>query len=382
MKNRMHDIIIVGSGPVGGYTAYLLAKEGFDVGIFEKNPFIGKDINCTGIISAECLNKLDLGSDVVVRPIHSIRAVSPSENSLRYQSVTPLAYVVDRSLFDTKMNSMAVREGATTYLNSKVVMVDISDSAFKIKVKSDGREQIFSSKTGVIASGFEVNSFRGMIEKPKNILFGAQTDVEMCDVDDVEVYFGKNIAPGSFGWVVPTSDKSAKVGLIAKKNPAGLLGKFLQNPLISSRLGSFAGNIKCSPIPVRRVPKSYAERLVIVGEAAGQVKATTGGGIYFGLLCAEIAAGTIIKAFGSGDFSEKMFKEYESAWRKKLDPELRAGIMLRNIFSKLSDNQIDFLMDLAKRDGVLPLIQKAHFDWHRDLISYLIRHLIKKNLFS
>jgi digeranylgeranylglycerophospholipid reductase len=260
-------------------------------------------------------------------------------------------------------------------------MVDISDSAFKIKVNSEGGEQIFSSKVGVIASWFEVNSFRGMIEKPKNILFGAQTDVEMCDVDDVEVYFGENIAPGSFGWVVPTSNMSAKIGLIVKKNPAGLLGKFLKNPLISRRLGSFAGNIRCSPIPVRRVPKSYAERLVIVGEAAGQVKATTGGGIYFGLLCAEIAADTIIKAFTSGDFSEKMLKEYESAWRKKLDPELRAGIMLRNIFSKLSDSQIDFLMDLAKRDGVLPLIQKAHFDWHRDLITYLIRHLIKKNLF-
>jgi digeranylgeranylglycerophospholipid reductase len=119
-----------------------------------------------------------------------------------------------------------------------------------------------------------------------------------------------------------------------------------------------------------------------VGEAAGQVKATTGGGIYFGLIGAEMAAETILKAFRSGDYSERMFKEYEVAWRARLEPELKAGTLLRSIYSRLTDAQIDFLMDLAKRDGVLPNIEKTHFDWHKDLISYLIRHLIKKNIFS
>jgi len=91
---------------------------------------------------------------------------------------------------------------------------------------------------------------------------------------------------------------------------------------------------------------------------------------------------SIIKAIRYKDYSEKAFHEYEHSWRKKLEPELRAGAMLRRIYSRLSDRQIDFLMDLAKRDGVLPLIQKAEFDWHKDIISYLIRHLITKNLFG
>lgn len=70
--------------------------------------------------------------------------------------------------------------------------------------------------------------------------------------------------------------------------------RFLQNPLIQHRINAFEDNIKCSPIPLKRIPKSYGERLVIVGEAAGQVKTTTGGGIYFGFLCAEMAAQTIL----------------------------------------------------------------------------------------
>jgi len=69
-----------------------------------------------------------------------------------------------------------------------------------------------------------------------------------------------------------------------KKNPADFLKRFIRHPFIAHRMKSDVNDVKCSPIPVRRIPKSYAERLVIVGEAAGQVKATTGGGIYFGML--------------------------------------------------------------------------------------------------
>lgn len=382
MKNKTHDVIIVGAGPIGSYTAYLLAREGLDVCIFEKNSVIGKDVNCTGIVSDECLKKFDLPSDVILRPIHSIKAVAPSGNYLRYQSASPLAYIVNRSLFDNEMNKMAVREGATTYLNTRIEWVNITESAFTIKVKSDDKECEFSSRLGVIATGFELKSLHGIFKNHNSFLFGIQTDVKMEEVSDVEVYFGEKIAPGSFAWVVPTNGESAKIGLITKENPADLLKRFLQNPFITDRLKANDNTVRCSPIPLKRIPKSYAERLVIVGEAAGQVKATTGGGIYFGMLCSEIAANTILKALRYGDYSEKVFEEYEITWRKKIEPELKAGSMLRNIFSKLSDRQIDFLMDIAKKDGIMPIIEKANFDWHRDLISYLIRHLIRKNLFT
>jgi flavin-dependent dehydrogenase len=70
MKNKLHDVIVVGAGPVGSYTAYLLAKAGLDVGIFERNPVIGKDVNCTGIVSGECLKKFDLPEEAILRPIN------------------------------------------------------------------------------------------------------------------------------------------------------------------------------------------------------------------------------------------------------------------------------------------------------------------------
>ena len=382
MRDRKHDIVVVGAGPVGSYTAYLLAREGFDVGIFEKNASVGEDVNCTGIVSAECIGNLRLPEGVIMKPIDAIRAVSPSGNCLRYHSASPLAYIVNRNLFDRQINAMAVREGATTYLNTKVQEIEITGSAFNVNLEEAGRAEEFTSKMGVVATGFEVNGLRGLPrdKKSMNFLFGIQTDVTMEDVGDIEVYFGEAVAPGSFAWVVPTNGRSAKAGLIVKEDPAGFLKRFLRNPLIARRLTVSGNRMRCSPIPMKTIRKSYGDRLVIVGEAAGQVKATTGGGIYFGLLCAQIAAGTIVKAFKGGDCSEKVLKEYEIEWRKKIEPELKAGIMLRNIFSKISDRQIDLLMDLAKKDGIMPLVEKAHFDWHKDLVSHLVRHLISKIL--
>ena len=382
MRDRKHDIIVVGAGPVGSYTAYLLAQKGLDVGIFERNSSVGDDVNCTGIISAECLGNLHMPEGVAMRQIDSIRAVSPTGNCLRYHSCSPLAYVVDRSLFDREMNAMAEREGATTYLSSRVDGIEITRSAFKVRLQREGSDQEFSSRIGVAATGFELNNLRGLPgnKKPMDFMFGIQTDVTMEDIGDIEVYFGEDVAPGSFAWVVPADGKSAKAGLIVKKDPVKFLKNFLQNPLIAQRLIACGSRMRCSPIPMKRIARSYADRLVVVGEAAGQVKATTGGGIYFGLLCAEIAANAILKAFGCGDYSGKILKEYETEWRKRIEPELKAGVMLRNIFSKISDRQIDILMDLARKDGIMPLAEKARFDWHKDLASHLVRHLISKIL--
>jgi digeranylgeranylglycerophospholipid reductase len=380
MADKTYDVIVIGAGPVGSYTAYLLAKEGLQVGIFEKNTEIGKDINCTGIISTECFTKFNLPQDIVLKPIDSIKAFSPSGNFVQYQSPSPIAYVINRSLFDKNMNHMAVKEGALTYVNTRVEEIVSTNGDFRIKVKTGEKKREFKSKVGILANGFELNTLRDIIKRPKKFLYGIQTDAMMDQVSTIEVYFGNTIAPGSFGWVVPTGDKSTKIGLIVKENPSSFLKKFLQNPLVTKRLHSSDKNMKCSLIPFGSIPKSYAERVIIVGEAAGQVKTTTGGGIYFGLLCSEIAARTIMKAFQCGDFSAKMFKEYEANWKMTVEPEVKAGIMLRNLFSRLSDSQINFLVDLAKTDGILPNIKISNFDWQKDIILSLSRHLISKKL--
>ncbi|MEW6001819.1 MAG: NAD(P)/FAD-dependent oxidoreductase [Nitrospirota bacterium] len=370
---KRHDVIVVGAGPIGSYTAYLLAKNSLDVGIFEKNPSIGPYVNCTGIISEECLRKFALPREEILRTVYSLRAFSPSGKYFRYHSAVPLAHIFDRSALDHKISRMAAEEGASVYLDSRVEKINVTNGTFKINVKTEGEE--FLAEVVVIATGFEINYPYGQIRKPNDFLYGIQTESEVEDVNDVELYLGRRVTPGSFAWVVPTNGKSAKIGLLAKKNPAGHLKAFLQHPLLKDRVKGNNGQIKCSPIPLGMIQKSYAERLIIVGEAAGQVKTTTGGGIYFGLLCSEIAVRTILKAFKSKDFSERLFREYEINWRSKIEPELKAGMALRKLFSSLSDYQIDLLIDLASKNGISLIIKKANFDWHKNLITSLLKHI-------
>lgn len=380
-RDILHDVIIVGAGPIGSYTAYLLAKKGLDVGIIERNNFIAKNINCTGIISNECLKKFQFKKDVILKPIRSIKAFSPSGVFLRYEADIPFAYVIERELFDTEINRMALEEGATLYLNTKAKEAIIDKTGFVLRVKTEESEKEIFSRVGVIATGFEITSLKSTLKRPSGYLYGIQTEGIMEDIDDVEVYFGRNIAPGSFAWIVPTIGKTVRIGLIVKDKPLEYLNKFLQSPNILDRLMYSDYKIKCSPIPLGSISKSYAQRLLIVGEAAGQVKTTTGGGIYFGMLCSEIAVDTIYKAFQANDYSEQLFKQYEILWKKKIDIELKSGLILRSIFSKFSDHQIDNIIDFARRDGVLPFIKKSDFDWHTDLVSYLIRHILKGSLF-
>ena len=131
---------------------------------------------------------------------------------------------------------------------------------------------------------------------------------------------------------------------------------------------------KASLIPLGVLPKTSTKRLLVVGEAAGQVKTTTAGGIYYGFLCAKIASETIDQAFREGDFSEEVMEVYDKRWRALLGPELRAGIALRNIFLKMSDKQIDALVNFAKYDGIIPMVNNVfQFDWHAPLISDIIK---------
>ena len=378
---HVHDVIIIGAGPVGSFTAYLLARKGFDVGIFEKKPVVGQDVNCTGIVSRECFERFSLPEDPVINPVHAIRAVSPSGEYLRYHSASPLAYTLDRSRFDMEMHGMAERSGVVSYLNAQVKEIEGNPGGFSVLVNHGGERVHYRSEVGIIATGFDLHSFQKIYKRRMQFMYGIQTHARMQGVQDVEVYFGRNIAPGSFGWVVPIKDQATKVGLIVGDRPAEHLRRFLGCRFISERLIEENQRFQCSPIPMKRIPKSYAERILVVGEAAGQVKTTTGGGIYFGLLCAQIASETVSRAFSLNDYREGIFQEYESRWKKKIAPELKAGKLIRNVFGKLSDRQIDFLMNIAKQDGIMPVIKNADFDWHRDIVTYILRHLLTKRLF-
>jgi len=132
-------------------------------------------------------------------------------------------------------------------------------------------------------------------------------------------------------------------------------------------------------ILLKPLPKTHSERLVVVGDAAGQVKPTTGGGIYYGLLCADIAANTLHRALETNALSARGLASYEREWRKKLGWELRIGYWARKFYERLSDRQIDRMFDVIKSHGIDEALIKAEdlsFDWHGKAILRLFSNAV------
>jgi len=135
-------------------------------------------------------------------------------------------------------------------------------------------------------------------------------------------------------------------------------------------------------LPLAPIRKTFAARVLAIGDAAGLVKPTTGGGIYYSLVSAETAADVLSEAIGRGELGEAALAEYERRWRKRLAPELRAQLALRRVAERLTDAEIDGLLELARSDGIMPIVRRtARFNQHRDLIVALFKHPPARRIF-
>jgi flavin-dependent dehydrogenase len=128
-------------------------------------------------------------------------------------------------------------------------------------------------------------------------------------------------------------------------------------------------------LPLSRIPKTYSERLIVVGDAAGLVKPTTGGGIYYSLVSASIGAEVLAAGLGRDDLSADSLSAYEQHWRSRLETELDTQLSFRLLAQRMPDEDIEGLFTLARADGVMPIVRRtASFNRHRKLIVALLKH--------
>jgi digeranylgeranylglycerophospholipid reductase len=375
----MHDVIVIGAGPIGCYTAYQLSKDGFDVLALEKNASFTYPRTCTGIISVEAFKRFNLPEDSVLSEVKDILFFSPSGLSLAYRPESIQAFVVDRTAFDQRLRDLALKNGADIRLNSPCCGIQIKDTHVEVRINDAGEP--VKAKTVVIASGFDNKLSVNMgLGRSCDYLQGVQTEVTMEGLKETEVHLGDDIAPGSFAWVTGIKDGRARIGLSTKQDAVVYLRKFLETSALKDRIKE-KGIVLGKLIPIGSLQKTFSERMLVVGEAAGHVKTTTHGGIYYGLMSSQFAVETLRNAFTEGHFGTRMMKKYEIRWKDAINAEIKTGCMLRRFFSHLQNEQIDRLFKIALSNGVMDIVyKKARFDWHSDLIFSLIRHSLFKHV--
>ena len=375
---KLYDAVIIGGGPVGSYVAYKLARVGYGVVVLEQKERLGGKVCCTGIIGRECVSSFAVDGSVILRQANSARLFPPSGRWLRLWRQETQACIIDRAAFDVAIGSQAQDAGAEYVLNRLVGDIEVRDDRVRIEAVRQGEKLNFEARLVIIATGFgSTLAERLGLGKVSDFVIGAQAEVKTIGVDEVEVYFGQEIAPGFFAWLVPTSPQTARVGLLSRRGPGLYLKRLILSLMAQGKIASAEAELSYGGIPLKPLARTHSERLVVVGDAAGQVKPTTGGGIYYGLLCADIAANNLHRALESDDLSARGLASYEREWRRKLGRELKIGYWARKFYERLSDQQIDRIFDIIKSNGIDEALLEAKdlsFDWHGEAVLRLIGH--------
>jgi geranylgeranyl reductase family protein len=372
---RLLDVVVVGGGPVGSYVAAGLARAGLTVTVVEEHSQVGFPARCTGLIGEEAFRRFPLPEGVTLRTVSSATIYGPGGAKLSYEHEAGFARVVDRPRLDAGLGDAAVRSGARLRTGVRVDKVTIERTHAAVVTS---RGDVLRARSVVLATGLLSRLPQQLgFGKIPNVIYGVQVETEIdggayADVAGVEVYVGRDLTPGSFGWVVPTLAGRARVGLTAYDRPLERLARLLDDPRLRSRGFRAIGKAVVAPLPLGGLPFTVADRIVVVGEAAGQVKTTTGGGVYYGLLAAEIAVEVLVRALAEDNLSRQSLAEYDRRWRAALEREIEAGLCLRKIARRVDDSTLALLIELANRDGVKRAIcSHGFFDWHAPLISAL-----------
>ena len=372
----MYDVVVIGAGPVGSYVAYRLVEAGNRVAVLEQKEKLGEKVCCTGIVGRECVSSFPIDENVIVRQVNGAQLFSPSGKWLRLWRQEVQAYIIDRVAFDIALASKAQGKGAEYILNSPVGDIEVGSD--RVEVVCQGGKLNFEARAVVVATGFGSKLVGRLgLGKVGDFVMGAQAEVETRGIDEIEVYFGQEVAPGFFAWLVPTLPSRALVGLLSRRSPGHYLGKLISSLVVQGKIVSAEAEPSYGGIPLKPLPRTYSERLVVIGDAAGQVKPTTGGGIYYGLLCADVAADTLRRALESDNLSARSLAGYEREWKRRVGWELKLGYWARKLYERLNDRRIDRIFDIIKSSGIDEALLKAEklsFDWHGEAVFRLVGH--------
>ncbi|NHI91885.1 MAG: NAD(P)/FAD-dependent oxidoreductase [Candidatus Lokiarchaeota archaeon] len=383
--NYETDVACIGGGPASAFAAIEILKNHKMVDIFEEHKEIGIPINCAGLISVKGFDKLKikLPQDCIQYKVKGSKFYSPSGHEFFVKRKDIQAYVIDRAIFDKFLIQKVEDLDGKVHLNSKVLsIIKKNKTAIGLKVKKGIEETSINSKIIIDGEGVRSKIIKQMgikASRLNSLVPAIQYELKnlRIDQDYVEIYMGRKISPGFFAYIIPTSDTTARVAVGSRfGKPINYIKYFIKkHPIASKKLKNGiiyqkGGGLIMIGGPIR---KTYAPGFMGVGDSVGQVKATTGGGVVFGGLCAKIAGNVAVEALNRGDFSEMMMKNYQKLWTKEYLNELRLMKLVRFVLNSIPDKLIDELFRSIENQGITKMMEDiGDMDMQGELIKKII----------
>jgi len=355
----MYDAVVAGGSISGLLAAREIAKKGHSVLVLEEGFEVGSPEHCGGLVSKNALKELGIepSQKTFDSEIECAKIFSPEGKEITINSKKQQIIVINRR----ELDKQAARQA--------------KDSGAEISVKTSFQEKInngVKTSNGDIECKFFVDC-RGvsrLVSKDRDgILLTAQYEVyaDWIKKGQVEVYFDQEKYPEFFAWVIPSGEGVGKIGVSGKGiNTAYRIDEFLKSK------GDFSTIRKIfAPIWIKGPIKNFIENnTVIVGDAAGQAKPTTAGGIFSCGMAGIMAGKAISEALETGNSSSLM--NYEKQWKEKFGKEFEKQNLARKILVRLDNDTINKLFNSITPEIEEDISNKEDFDFHTSSILRLL----------
>ena len=359
MKSMYSDVVIAGGSVAGLICAREIASNNHSVLVIEEDYEIGTPEHCGGLVSTAGLEELGIipFRKTFDHLIETAEIHAPNGNSFSINSKKQKVAEISRRELDKQIAHQAQKNGATIKVRTSFQEltdkgVRTSEGEIECKIFVDARgvsSLIHKDRTGILSSA-QYEIYADWIKKGK-----------------VEVFFDQEKYPGFFAWVIPSDEGKGKVGVAGKGiNVVEAIEKFL------GTMGSYSTIRKIyAPIWIKGpIDKFIDGKIVIIGDAAGQAKPTTAGGIYSSGMGGLYAGQAISKFLESKDTSD--LEEYQKRWTEKFGKEFEKQLFARKILERLDNSTINKLFESVTPEITKEISEKEDFDFHTGSIVKLL----------
>jgi len=354
-----YDVVIAGGSISGILTAREVAKKGHSVLVLEEGFEIGTPDHCGGLVSKTALNDLEINTSEKIYDcaINDASIFSPSGKMLEINSKNQQIISVDRRQLDKQAAYQAQKYGAKIIVNS----------SYKEKTKEGVSTSIGDIDCKILV---DCRGVGALINDNRNgVLLSAQYEVyaDWIVNGHVEVYFDQIKYPGFFAWIIPSGNGIGKVGVAGKDiNTSKTIEEFLKDKGRYSTIRKIF-----SPIWINGPIKNFVYKdVVTVGDAAGQSKPTTAGGIYSCGMCGIMAGKAIAKYLETNDDFQLM--QYQESWYSKFGKEFEKQQLSRKVLQKIDNKTVDKIFDMITPEILSEISSKDDFDFHTASIIKLL----------
>ena len=369
MEQVDYDVVIVGAGPVGGRAAFLLAERGLRVLMLEEHEEIGRPFQCAGLVTPSAMNVVE-AFDTVLEEVDGALIHGPSGTLVPVGTEGTLrTYVVCRKRFDQFVVQQGMEAGAHLWLDAVPTGSDVTSDCVSLNVRKEGQDTTVTCKLLLGADGAHSWTRRHFkMGRPKELMIGFQTEVVGYQGRDrwLEMYSGSAIAPGFFAWVIPSGFGTHRIGLwstadrLNGRSIESCYQDLIDHPLWKDRFENVSEVARyCGPVPSGMVKRPLKDRVMLLGDAAGMAKPTTGGGIGPGFHQIQCIIDPLVEAIQANTLSEQTLKSItKKPWDQMKKEQDRARTLRNLLVSDCNDTTLDKHFNSFAHPDTLKLINE------------------------